>query len=151
MGYTRWELPENEQRLREAVAASTSIAGVARMLGIVPVGGNYKTIKHHITRLELDTSHHAGQAWNRGNYRARNAESTKNHIKLCLIREHGHQCMRCKLTEWLGQPITLELEHKDGVNSNNDPGNLELLCPNCHSQTPTWRRKKAALLSVTPW
>lgn len=44
--------------------------------------------------------------------------------------------------EWLGQPITLELEHKDGVHQNNIRENLECLCPNCHSQTDTWRRKK---------
>ncbi len=63
------------------------------------------------------------------------------HKKL-LIKERGHRCERCGLTEWLGVPITLELEHKDGNHYNNVKTNLELLCPNCHSQTPTWRRKK---------
>lgn len=33
----------------------------------------------------------------------------------------------------------MELEHKDGNNANWSRENLEALCPNCHSQTPTWR------------
>lgn len=144
MGHTRWTAPENEERLRRAVAESKSIAGACRILGIVGVGGNYRTIKHHITRLDLDTGHHTGPAWNRGNYQAPNPESTKNMWKGALIREHGHICMGCGLAEWRGQPITLELEHKDGNWSNNVRENLELLCCNCHALTPTWRRKKAA-------
>ena len=49
------------------------------------------------------------------------------------------KCECCGLTEWLNQPITLELHHKDGNHSNNELDNLELLCPNCHSYTENWR------------
>ena len=35
--------------------------------------------------------------------------------------------------------IPLELHHKDGDYSNNDEDNLELLCPNCHSLTATYK------------
>jgi 5-methylcytosine-specific restriction endonuclease McrA len=35
----------------------------------------------------------------------------------------------------------LQLEHKDGNSENNKPENLCLLCPNCHSQTPTYGAK----------
>jgi hypothetical protein len=140
VGYTHWELPDNEQRLRDAVAESTSIAGVLTALGLVPAGGNYRSVKHHIARLALDTSHHTGQAWNKGNYRERvNSDAAR---KQQLIRERGHVCERCTGTEWMGEPIPLELEHRDGDHSNNDPANLALLCCNCHAQTPTWRRKK---------
>lgn len=62
--------------------------------------------------------------------------------KKILIEERGHQCEKCKNTEWLDDLITLELEHKDGDSKNNVKDNLELLCPNCHSQTKTWRRAK---------
>lgn len=47
-------------------------------------------------------------------------------------------------TEWLGQPIPLELEHRDGNSSNNELENLELLCPNCHAQTYRSRNRKRA-------
>lgn len=54
-------------------------------------------------------------------------------------------CNNCGINEWLGRKITLELEHKDGNNQNNDRDNLEGLCPNCHSITLTWRgRNKPA-------
>ena len=62
--------------------------------------------------------------------------------KQVLISKRGHVCESCGNKEWMGLPITLELEHTDGNTYNNDESNLKLLCPNCHSQTPTWRRKK---------
>lgn len=52
-----------------------------------------------------------------------------------------HECSNCTLTEWLGNPIPLELEHIDGNSSNNVLSNLTLLCPNCHSLTTTYRGK----------
>lgn len=33
--------------------------------------------------------------------------------------------------------LTLQVDHIDGNSDNNDPGNLRLVCPNCHSQLPT--------------
>jgi hypothetical protein len=61
-----------------------------------------------------------------------------------LIKERGHKCEMCNNTKWNGRPITLELEHIDGNKLNNVIDNLKLLCPNCHSQTPTWRRRKVS-------
>ncbi len=60
-------------------------------------------------------------------------------LKKRIILEEGHICKKCKNTLWLGKPITLELEHKDGNHDNNKRENLECLCPNCHSLTDTWR------------
>ena len=42
---------------------------------------------------------------------------------------------------WQGKCITLQLEHKNGNNSDNRLSNLEYLCPNCHSQTTTYGSK----------
>jgi 5-methylcytosine-specific restriction endonuclease McrA len=57
--------------------------------------------------------------------------------KTRLIVERGHTCEICKLTKWMNQPIPIELDHIDGNPDNNGRENLRLLCPNCHSQTPT--------------
>lgn len=56
-----------------------------------------------------------------------------------LFREQSGKCNRCGLTDWQGFPITLELEHKNGNHYDNSRENVELLCPNCHSLTDTWR------------
>jgi hypothetical protein len=56
-----------------------------------------------------------------------------------IYREQDGRCNRCGLSEWLGQKITLELEHKNGNHYDNARENIELLCPNCHSLTDTWR------------
>lgn len=47
-----------------------------------------------------------------------------------------HRCEMCGLSEWLGNPIPLELHHEDGNRFNNDIDNLKILCPTCHSLTP---------------
>lgn len=64
--------------------------------------------------------------------------------KRVLVEQEG-RCNKCGLYEWMGQEFTLELEHIDGNHFNNQRGNLECLCPNCHSLTPTWKgRNKLA-------
>lgn len=69
----------------------------------------------------------------------------KSHrLRLKLLREgvKPHQCECCKLSQWNGAPIPLELDHIDGNNENNNLDNLRILCCNCHAQTETWRGRK---------
>lgn len=58
-----------------------------------------------------------------------------------LLSERGYRCEICKLTTWMGKRITIEMDHIDGDSDNNEKDNLRLLCPNCHSQTPTFKGK----------
>lgn len=53
-----------------------------------------------------------------------------------------YKCNCCNINSWNGLPITLEIEHKDGDTWNNIRENLELLYPNCHSQTSTYRKNR---------
>jgi len=64
-------------------------------------------------------------------------------VRKRIIEEQGGACFVCKLTEWNTLPITLEVDHEDGNKHNNERANLRALCPNCHAQTPTWRRAKS--------
>ena len=56
-----------------------------------------------------------------------------------VLLEQDKKCNNCGLSEWLGKPINLEIEHKDGNHHNNNRDNVEAICPNCHSFTKTWR------------
>jgi hypothetical protein len=62
--------------------------------------------------------------------------------RLRVILEQSGECGKCNTSHWNGERITLEYEHIDGNNQNNDRSNVIALCPNCHSQTKTWRGRK---------
>lgn len=53
-----------------------------------------------------------------------------------------HRCDGCGIgSEYNGKPLTLQTDHRDGNPENNNQRNLRWLCPNCHTQTPTWGKK----------
>lgn len=64
-----------------------------------------------------------------------------NKIRRRLLHEglKEHICEICKCVEWFGRPVPLELSHKDGNKHNNLLKNLELICPNCHAFTQSYR------------
>ena len=117
------------------------------------VGISHDTIKHWVSDIKVDPQ----EAHRKFTLRVTATETdnltSRVAVRSCLLRQRGRRCQSCGLTEWLSKPITLEVNHKDGDTKNNADNNLELLCPNCHSYTPTWRRGKASLLKkqAAPW
>lgn len=74
-----------------------------------------------------------------GTYKRESNGNGKNqHFKLYLIEKFGYKCMLCKRKRWMGKPIPLQVDHKDGNSENDKPDNLRNLCPNCHAQTDTY-------------
>lgn len=60
-----------------------------------------------------------------------------------LIERDGHRCLFCNVgPSWNGKDLKLQIDHIDGNRKNNVLDNLRLLCPNCHSQTETWGKRK---------
>ena len=137
----------SREEISEIVKTSYSNREVARKLGYaVDGGGTMASLKKMYIELNLDTSHFKGQGWNKENYNYdtfSNGTKKKNGktTQAPLIKLRGRKCECCGLTEWLGQPINLEIHHIDGNRSNNSLENLQLLCPNCHSYTPTFTKK----------
>jgi DNA-directed RNA polymerase subunit RPC12/RpoP len=65
-------------------------------------------------------------------------------LKKRLVYENilEYKCVKCgNEGEWMGETISLELDHINGDNNDNRIENLRIMCPNCHSQTPTFRNK----------
>jgi len=64
-------------------------------------------------------------------------------LKNRLLKEKiiENKCFICDIEEWNGKKLNMELDHIDGNRTNHKLENLRMLCPNCHSQTETYRAK----------
>jgi 5-methylcytosine-specific restriction endonuclease McrA len=71
------------------------------------------------------------------------APRKRAHLKLRLTAEGllADRCQRCGISAWLGGRLSLELHHINGDGQDNRLENLQILCPNCHSQTDSWGGK----------
>lgn len=64
-------------------------------------------------------------------------------LKVALHREGEkfEECQKCHIKNWNNEPISMEIHHINGDSTDHRKENLQILCPNCHSQTPTHRGK----------
>lgn len=137
-----------DEELEAAVAQSNSYREVVLALGLKATSNRtMDRIRYRCNQLELDRTHFAGRA---GNRKSRTDEEVfvkgfqyGSTVRRRFLALTPYECNACGLSEWLGNAITLQVEHIDGDQFNNELNNLMLLCPNCHSQTPTWRIHKS--------
>jgi hypothetical protein len=141
-----------KESLEPAVKSSLSVAEVTRKLGLKnPNGGTCNHVSRRIKKFGIDTSHFLGRGRNRGtghkperlswekilvNKRTGRKEKTTT-LRLAMVASGiPHTCGTCGLLpEWNGEPLVLQISHKDGNSLNNERKNLHFQCPNCHSQT----------------
>jgi HNH endonuclease len=74
----------------------------------------------------------------------------RHNLKLRLVGEglKQNRCEACGLTEWLGRPLSMALHHVNGDGRDNRLENLQLLCPNCHSQTDNFSGRGRRRLEI---
>lgn len=133
---------------------SYSYAEVATKLGMHSKGGNYNTLRRHIVKWNIDTSHFVGRGWSKGRKfphhqvplkfyldNSKPISSWKLKNKLIKAGIKKNKCEICGISEWNHKPIACQLHHKNGNNKDNRLENLQILCPNCHSQTDSYAGK----------
>jgi hypothetical protein len=139
-----------EQDVRDAVASARSLAEALRTLGLRPAGGNHRTLHRLIATFGIRVDH-LDPGWARRRAPRKTATplsqilvegSTyhRGHLKDRLFAEgvKGRQCELCGLgDEWRGQPMSLILDHINGVPTDNRLENLQIVCPNCAATLET--------------
>lgn len=138
----------SKEKVKLAVENNQCYADVLRDLNIPIRGRNTDTLKRKIKEYNLNISHFTFISKNKGvskkksiqQYLTKNSTIKTYKLKLKLL-ESGlkeNKCEICGCTEWLGKSIVCQLHHIDGDETNNLLSNLQMLCPNCHSQTDNY-------------
>lgn len=150
-----------KELLEPIVIESTSIREVLIKLGLKYSGGNHTHISKKIKEFNIDTTHFLGKGWCKG--KQSHKRYTKNSfinevlildsnkkLRTSFIKEKLFEfnlkeriCEECGQDEfWNNKKLILQLDHINGNSKDNRLINLKILCPNCHSQTPTFSGKK---------
>lgn len=156
---------EDLKQFKEIVAESRSISQVADKMGYKRrpngklSGGIFRFLKNKISEYNINISHMNGHGWAKGLTRItdsslnacalkmekdvfKKGSRTKNEVLLKKLVAEGepYECKICGLSSWRDAPIRLQIDHVNGDSSDNRRDNLRIICPNCHSQTPTFSR-----------
>ena len=155
-----WRMPNRKytvERLSPIVESSLSYAEVPRHLGLKQTGGSQSNIKRLVQEYGISTDHFLGQLRNQGDGHRGGPRKAMAQEVLVLRDPLAHpekayklrramiesgipfRCALCGIEAvWNGKPLMLTVDHINGRRNDNRRENLRFLCPNCHSQTPTF-------------
>lgn len=136
--------------LQEALNTSKSYHDLIKKFNLAINGTSYELVKKEIKRRKLNTTqfdklcqlHSQSDDYSFEDVFCK--DSPVSNIKKYIIKYKAKdisKCEICGISEWMGMPIIIQIHHKDGNHHNNEPNNLQALCPNCHSQTQNFCSK----------
>jgi 5-methylcytosine-specific restriction endonuclease McrA len=120
----------------------------------IKCGLHVQTFKRRALELDVYAPNQGSKGVKHGHYKSRiptqeilegiHPQFQTYKLRCRLIEENilKYECDICHINDHMGKTISLELDHIDGIRYNHKLDNLRLLCPNCHSQTKTYRSKK---------
>lgn len=144
-----WETLSEEQ-WRKIIESSTSKAEVARKVGRCNGGSFNQRLDKYIKEHNISIKHFTNkESWPNNKYQLEDILIENSPIARKTLREYlakynvlEYKCAICgNIGEWNGVSLTLQIDHINGINNDNRKENLRWLCPNCHSQTPTFNGK----------
>lgn len=140
MSYSRKEI--SKETIQNAIEHTKSMAAAARYLQV-----SRDRFNRYAKKYGLFDPNQSGRGIRKSIY------SDEDIFRLCeepvspsvlismLKHKREWKCECCGLNEWMEKSLPLEIHHIDGNRLNNSLDNLQILCPNCHSQTPNWRSR----------
>ncbi len=142
-----WKLPDND--FIELVRNSPGIGAILKHFGFKNVGRNHHIVKTRILELQIDTSHFNPFIRNKDKkylipieeMLVENYDRSVSHLRKKVMSTGilGDTCNMCGIGKsWNNKVLVLQLDHINGISTDNRIENLRALCPNCHSQTDTF-------------
>lgn len=136
----------------DIVKNSINFSEVLKKLNIPRRGNNIQTVKKFMIDNNIDFSHFTGRArcykkpssTSVSDYIGTHKHISSTKLKKKLIDEgyKENKCEICGCSEWNGKFLNCQLHHINGDHNDNRLENLQILCPNCHSQTDTYSNNK---------
>lgn len=138
----------SKQELSDVISTSLSIKEALIKLGYCGTGNSFETIKKKILEFKISTEHFKNRVIR---YERKKTEDifVENGVNSAATRRRvlsenliPYICEECRNTgTYMDKLLVLQLDHINGINTDNRLSNLRFLCPNCHSQTETYGKK----------